>query len=103
MSRTIALSKRAISIAPRECRIYNGRSLICCLEFPHNCTIVPHMGRVAFLIIALAAAGMAAMMTGSVAHDEFGIPLDTIRSDALSAAGLIFAATACASLLTGKK
>ena len=40
------------------------------------------MGRAAFLIIALATAAMAAMMTGSVAHDEFGIPLDTIRTDA---------------------
>jgi hypothetical protein len=59
------------------------------------------MGRAAFLIIATAA--MAAMMTGSVAHDEFGIPLDTIRTDALSAAGLIFAAVACGSLLKWKK
>jgi hypothetical protein len=46
---------------------------------------------------------MAAMMTGSVAHDDFGIPLDTIRTDALSAAGLIFAAIACGSLLKRKK
>jgi hypothetical protein len=44
-------------------------------------------GRAAFLIIALASAAMAAMLTGGVAHDEFGIPLDTIRTDALSAAG----------------
>ena len=36
------------------------------------------MGKAAFLIIALATAAMAAMMTGSVAHDDFGIPLDTI-------------------------
>ena len=43
---------------------------------------------------------MAAMMTGSVAHDDFGIPLDTIRTDALSAAGLIFAAVACGGVLT---
>jgi energy-converting hydrogenase Eha subunit C len=61
------------------------------------------MGRAAFLIIALASAAMVAMMTGSVAHDEFGIPLDTIRMDALSAAGLIFAAVACGSLLKWKK
>jgi hypothetical protein len=61
------------------------------------------MGRAAFLIIALATAAMAAMMTGSVAHDEFGISLDTIRTDALSAAGLIFAAVACGSLLTRKR
>ena len=62
-----------------------------------------NMGKAAFLIIALATAAMAAMMTGSVAHDDFGIPLDTIRTDALSAAGLIFAAVACGSLLTRKK
>jgi hypothetical protein len=60
-------------------------------------------GRVAFLIIALATAAMAAMMTGSVAHDEFGIPLDTIRTDALSAAGVVFAAIACVSLLRRQK
>ncbi len=46
---------------------------------------------------------MAAMMTGSVAHDQFGIPLDTIRMDALAAAGVIFAAIACGSLLARKK
>ena len=62
-----------------------------------------NMGKAAFLIIALATAAMAAMMTGSVAHDHFGIPLNTIRTDALSAAGLIFAAVACGSLLTRKK
>jgi hypothetical protein len=62
-----------------------------------------NMGKAAFLIIALATAAMAAMMTGSVAHDDFGIPLDTVRTDALSAAGLIFAAVACGSLLTRKK
>jgi hypothetical protein len=61
------------------------------------------MGRAAFLIIALANAAMAAMMTGSFAHYELGIPLDAIRTDALSAAGLIFAAIACGSLLTWKK
>jgi len=82
---------------------HRGRSLIRRLEYPHDCTIVPRMGRLVFLITALAVAGMAAMMTGSIAHDELGIPLDTIRSDALGAAGLIFAATACASLLTRKK
>jgi hypothetical protein len=61
------------------------------------------MGRAAFLITALGTAAMAAMMTGSVAHDDFGIPFDTIRADALSAAGLIFATIACGSLLTRKK
>ena len=61
------------------------------------------MGKAAFLIIALATAAMAAMMTGSVAHDQFGIPLDTIRMDALAAAGVIFAAIACGSLLARKR
>ncbi len=61
------------------------------------------MIRAAFLIIALATAAMVAMMTGSVAHDQFGIPLDTIRMDALAAAGLIFAGIACGSLLVRKK
>jgi hypothetical protein len=61
------------------------------------------MGRAIFLIVALASAAMAAMMTGSIAHDELGIPLEAIRTDALSAAGLIFAALACWSLLTQKE
>ena len=61
------------------------------------------MGRVAFLIIAVATAALAAMLTGSVAHDDFGIPLSEIRIDALRAAGFIFAALACGSLLRQKK
>jgi hypothetical protein len=61
------------------------------------------MGRVALLIIAVTTAAMAAMLTGSVAHDDFGIPLEAIRMDALRGAGLIFAAVACGSLLTRKK
>ena len=60
------------------------------------------MGRAAFLMIASATAVMTAMMTGSVAHDEFGISLDTICTDALSAAGL-FLRLACGSLLRRKK
>jgi hypothetical protein len=42
---------------------------------------------------------MMAMLTGSVAHDGFGIPLDAIRMDALSGAGVIFAGVACGSLV----
>jgi hypothetical protein len=61
------------------------------------------MGRAAFLITALASAALAAMMTGSVAHDDYGIPLDTIRMDALGATGFIFVAVACGSLLKWKK
>ncbi len=66
-------------------------------------TILFEMGRAAFLILALATAAMAAMLTGSVAHDEFGISLEAIRTDALGAAALIFAAIACGSLLTRRK
>jgi hypothetical protein len=61
------------------------------------------MGRVALLIIAVTTAAMAAMLTGSVAHDHFGIPLEAIRMDALRGAGLIFAAVACGSLLRRQK
>jgi small neutral amino acid transporter SnatA (MarC family) len=61
------------------------------------------MGRVAFVVIAVATAAMAAMLSGSVAHDHLGISLDTIRMDALSAAGFILAAVACGSLLRRKK
>ena len=48
------------------------------------------MGRAAILIAAVVTAGMMAMLTGSVAHDGFGIPLDASRVDALSGAGVIF-------------
>jgi hypothetical protein len=49
------------------------------------------MIRVAFLIIALVTAAMAAMLTGSIAHDEFGVPLDVIRVDALKASMILAA------------
>jgi hypothetical protein len=49
------------------------------------------MVRVAFLVIALASAAMAAMLTGSIAHDELGIPLDVIRVDALKASMILAA------------
>jgi len=57
------------------------------------------MGRAAILIVAVVTAGMMAMLTGSVAHDGFGVPLDAIRMDALSGAGVIFAGVACGSLV----
>jgi hypothetical protein len=34
---------------------------------------------------------MAAMLTGSIAHDELGIPLDVIRVDALKASMILAA------------
>ena len=59
------------------------------------------MHRVGFLVIAVAIAAMAAMLTKSVAHNEFGIPLDVIRVDALRAAGVMAVAVAGA-WLSGK-
>ena len=44
---------------------------------------------------------MMAFILGTIIRDE-GVPLATIRTDALSAAGLIFAAIACGSLLKRK-
>jgi len=61
------------------------------------------MGRAVFLTVAMSTAVMAAMLTRSIVHDEFGIPLDAIRLDALSAAGFIFTAVACGSLIRRKK
>jgi hypothetical protein len=61
------------------------------------------MGRVAVLVIALATAPMAAMIIGIIAHNDLGFPLDMIRVDALSGAGLVFAAIACAALLRPKR
>jgi hypothetical protein len=49
------------------------------------------MVRVAFLVIALTTAAMGAMLTGSIAHDEFGIPLDVIRVDALKGSAILAA------------
>jgi small neutral amino acid transporter SnatA (MarC family) len=61
------------------------------------------MGRALFVIIALASAAMAAMLTGTIAHDDFGISMDTIRTDALSAAGFILAAVAWRVLVEAAK
>jgi hypothetical protein len=46
--------------------------------------------------------GDAGNVDRSVAHDEFGTPLETIRADGLGAAGFIFAAIADALLVTRK-
>jgi hypothetical protein len=45
--------------------------------------------RVVISILALAAAAAAAILLGVVAHNELGIPSDTIRNDALTSAGFI--------------
>jgi hypothetical protein len=50
------------------------------------------MIRVAFVVTALIAAAMVAMLTGSIAHDELGVPLDVIRVGALKASAILTAA-----------
>jgi hypothetical protein len=72
----------------------------------HPCPIVlssRHMGKLAGLAIALSSAVLAAMLFGTLAHEELGISLDTIRTQALGAAGFVFLAVACGLLLTQKR
>ena len=47
------------------------------------------MVRVVISILALAAAVATAILLGVVAHNELGIPSDTVRNDALTSAGFI--------------
>jgi hypothetical protein len=47
------------------------------------------MVRVAFVVTALIAAAMVALLSGSIAHDELGVPLDVIRVDALKASAIL--------------
>jgi len=54
------------------------------------------------LFLTLMAAAATALLLGLFAHDAMGMPIDTIRIDALGAAGLIFAAVAGGSLLRRK-
>jgi hypothetical protein len=62
----------------------------------------PYVGRVVVVVIALTSPTMVAFLTAAIAQ-ELEIPLDAVRTEALSAAGLIFAAVAAASLLTRNK
>jgi hypothetical protein len=55
------------------------------------------------VILGLIAAVAAALLLGLIAHDEMGLPIDAIRTDALSAAGLIFAAVSFGTLLGRRK
>jgi hypothetical protein len=57
------------------------------------------MGRLITFILALAAAAAVAMLFGVLAHDDLGIPVDAIRTDALTSAGVIFVLVACGTLL----
>jgi hypothetical protein len=55
------------------------------------------------LFLTLIAAAATALLVGLFAHDAIGMPIDTIRIDALGAAGLIYAAVAGGSLLRRKR
>jgi hypothetical protein len=61
------------------------------------------MGRVIFAILSLIAAAVTAILFGTVAHDELGIAVDTIRTDALTSAGFLFLILAGGSLLRRSK
>jgi hypothetical protein len=61
------------------------------------------MQRLVDVILGLIAAVASALLLGLIAHDEMGIPNDTIRTDALNAAGLIFAAVSFGTLLGRRK
>jgi hypothetical protein len=50
-----------------------------------------HMGRAIVILISLTSATLVALLTAALAQ-ELEIPLSAVRSDALAAAGLIFAA-----------
>jgi H+/gluconate symporter-like permease len=54
-------------------------------------------------MLSLTAAVATALLLGLIARDDIGIPADTIRTDALSVAGLIFAAVSFGTLLGRRK
>jgi hypothetical protein len=60
------------------------------------------MKRVVDMIPRLVTAIATALVVGTMTHKYAGLSLDTIRTDALSTAGVIFAAVACGSLLKPK-
>ena len=57
------------------------------------------MKRVVDLMLGLTAAVATALLLGLIAHDEMGMSIYAIRTDALSAAGLIFAAVSLGTFL----
>ena len=61
------------------------------------------MQRTVDMIFGLTAAAATALLLGLIARDDVGMSADMIRIDALSAAGIIFAAVASGSLLKRKK
>jgi hypothetical protein len=61
------------------------------------------MGRLVIPALALVAAAGTAILFGTVAHDDLGIAIDTIRSDALTSAGFMIIVVACTNLLKRKR
>ena len=57
------------------------------------------MARIVIPTLGLVTAVLAAVLLGSIAHNELGITSDTIRTDALTSAGFICVAVACGTLL----
>jgi hypothetical protein len=63
----------------------------------------PRVGRLVDRFLYLTAAAATALLLGLVARDDVGMPAEMVRTEALSAAGLLFAAVAGGSLLKRKK
>jgi hypothetical protein len=61
------------------------------------------MMRLVDVILGLTAAVATAVLLGLIVHDEMGISIAALRSHALSAAGLIFAAFFFGTLLGRRK
>ena len=61
------------------------------------------MQRTVDMILGLTAALATALLLGLIARDDVGMSADMIRTDALSAAGIILVAIASGSLLKRKK
>ena len=61
------------------------------------------MQRTVDMILGLTAAVATALLLGLIARDDVGMSADMIRIDALSVAGIIFAAVASGFLLRRKK
>jgi formate/nitrite transporter FocA (FNT family) len=61
------------------------------------------MSRVVIPILSLVTAAATAFLFWIIAHDDWGIAVNTIRTDALASAGFILVVLAGASLLTRNK
>jgi hypothetical protein len=61
------------------------------------------MKRLVDMILGLTAAVSTALLLGLIAHDELGMSVYAIRTDALRAAGLIFAAVSLGTLFGWRK